>query len=146
MFKKIIQTDDDCAALVLRLALGIMMFPHGAQKMLGWFGGGGFSGTMQFFSQNMGMPAVLAFLVIIIEFFGSIGLTVGFLSRIAALGVSVVMLGAVVTVHAANGFFMNWLGNQEGEGFEFHILAIGIAIAVMLKGGGAFSVDRKLSA
>lgn len=145
MLKKIMQTDDDYAALVLRLALGIMMFPHGAQKMLGWFGGGGFSGTLGFFTQNLGMPAVLAFLVIIGEFFGSIALIIGFLSRVAALGVGVIMLGAVVMVHAANGFFMNWYGNQEGEGFEFHILALGIAIAVTLKGGGAFSVDRKLS-
>jgi len=145
MFKKLIDTNDDAVQTVLRLALGIMIFPHGAQKMLGWFGGGGFSGTIQFFSGTFGVPAILAVLVIFAEFFGGLGLIAGFLSRVAAAGVALVMLGAVFMVHLQNGFFMNWMGNQAGEGFEFHLLAVALAVAVMVRGSGALSLDAMLS-
>jgi putative oxidoreductase len=134
----------DYAALVLRLTLGLVMFPHGAQKALGWFGGYGFSGTMGFFTEQMGIPALFAFLAITAEFAGSLGLIVGFLSRIAALGIASVMAVAIVTSHLSNGFFMNWYGNQSGEGFEYHLLAIGLAIGTMILGSGAFSVDARL--
>lgn len=144
MLKRLMQTDDDVGMLIVRLALGIVMFPHGAQKLLGWFGGGGFSGTMQGMTQ-MGLPAVIVFLVIVFEFFGSLSLITGFLGRVGAFGIFCVMVGAVLTVHLHNGFFMNWMGTQKGEGFEYHLLAIGIAIAVMIKGSGAFSIDRSLS-
>lgn len=145
MFYKLIQTDDDSAGLVLRVLLGIVFFPHGAQKLLGWFGGHGFSGTMGFFTENMGIPAVFAFLAIMAESLGSVALLTGFMTRIAALGIGTVMVVAVLTVHLPYGFFMNWFGNQKGEGFEFHLLAIAIAIALIIKGGGKWSIDRLLS-
>jgi len=128
---------------LLRLALGVVIFPHGLQKTLGWFGGAGFQGTMAFFTQGS-IPAVFAFLAICAEFLGGLGLIVGFLSRIAAFGIICEMLVAVFRVHLANGFFMNWAGNQKGEGFEFHILAIGIGLAILIRGAGAFSVDRAI--
>ena len=144
MFKKLIKTQDNLVATLLRLTLGFVIFPHGAQKVLGWFGGYGFSGTMGFFA-GMGVPAVFAVLAIVAEFAGSIGLLTGFLTRVAAFGIACVMLVAVAMIHSANGFFMNWAGNQKGEGFEYHILALGLAIAVMILGGGSHSIDRKLS-
>jgi len=143
MLKKLMQTDDDAGMLIVRLALGIVMFPHGAQKLLGWFGGGGYTATMQGMSQML--PAVIVFLVIFCEFFGSLSLIAGFLGRLGALGVLCVMVGAVLTVHLHNGFFMNWGGKQAGEGFEYHILAVGIALAILIKGSGRFSIDRALS-
>ena len=144
MLRRLLRTNDDVVGLVLRLALGIVIFPHGAQKMLGWFGGPGFAGTFGMFEQFFGLPAVVTFLVILAEFFGSLGLILGFLTRVAAVGVGLVMLGAVWLVHRHVGFFMNWTGAQGGEGFEFHILAVGIALALLLTGGGRASVDRVL--
>jgi len=146
MIQKIIQTDKDISALVLRLLLGIVFFPHGAQKVLGWFGGHGFSGTMDLFTHNLGIPAAFAFLAIMAESLGSLGLILGFLTRIAAFGISCVMVVAVFMLHLQNGFFMNWFGNQKGEGFEYHILVVAICIALMIKGGGLWSVDGALSA
>jgi putative oxidoreductase len=143
MFDKLIRTDKDQTTIILRLALGIVMFPHGAQKLLGWYGGYGFSATMDWFT-GIGIPAVIAFLVILGEFFGALGLIFGFLSRLAATGIALIMLGAVIMVHSEHGFFMNWSGSQAGEGYEFHILAIGIAIAIAIRGSGALSIDRML--
>lgn len=135
------KTDCGLAPLVARLALGLVMFPHGAQKALGWFGGYGFSGTMGFFTGTMHIPALFAFLAILAEFAGSIALIAGLFSRVAALGIAVNMAVAIVTTHAANGFFMNWFGNQKGEGIEYHILAIGLALVVLVAGGGKASLD-----
>ncbi len=145
MFKSLLKTDNDYSATVLRLLLGIVMFGHGGQKMLGWFGGGGFQGTMQGMSEALGIPAFLVFLVIVTEFFGSIALIIGFLGRIAALGVGVIMVVAVLKIHGQNGFFMNWYGAQPGEGFEYHLLVIAIVVALLIKGSGALSVDKALS-
>jgi putative oxidoreductase len=142
--KKIMNTSNDVAFTVLRLVLGVIFFAHGAQKLLGWFGGYGFQGTMGFF-EHMGMPAPVAFLIICTEFFGGLGLIVGLLSRIAALGIGVEMIGAIFLVHLPNGFFMNWAGTQKGEGFEYHLLAIAAAAVLLLRGSGAFSLDRRLS-
>lgn len=141
MITKLLKTDDDITGFVLRALAGIVMFPHGAQKLLGWFGGYGFSGTMDFFTDKMGIPAVIAFMVIISEFFGSLALIAGALTRLAAFGMGCVMLVATLMVHLPNGFFMNWSGKQPGEGFEYHLLAIAIAVALMIKGGGRWSVD-----
>jgi putative oxidoreductase len=141
MFKSLMRTDGGAASLFLRLALGIAMFPHGAQKMFGWFGGYGFSGTMNGLASTFGLPTFLVFLVIITEFFGSLGLIFGFLTRLSALAVGVEMLVAALMVHVHNGFFMNWTGAQKGEGFEYHILAVAIALALVIKGGGALSID-----
>ncbi|PYQ15442.1 MAG: hypothetical protein DMF80_09055 [Acidobacteria bacterium] len=146
MFRKLIATDDDTASLVLRVVTGIVFFAHGAQLALGWFGGNGFTATMQFFTQSMHIPAVFAFLAIMAQFLGSLGLVVGLLTRVAALGIAVVMAVAVLKVHLAVGFFMNWFGNQKGEGYEYHLLAMAIALALVIKGGGRSSIDRALTA
>ncbi len=143
MFRRLLATSDDWAMTVLRLALGVVFFAHGAQKMLGWFGGYGFSATMGYFTHS-GIPAPLAFLAIAAEFFGGIGLLVGLLSRVAASGIVVTMVVAVLKVHLPFGLFMNWSGAQKGEGFEYHLLAIAIGIAIMLNGGGVVSLDRAL--
>ena len=146
MFGKIIRTDrHNCALAITRIVLGIVMFAHGAQKMLGWFGGYGFSGTMGFFTHTAGIPAPFAFLAICAEFFGGLGLIVGFLSRIAAFGIACNMLVAVVMIHRHVGFFMNWTGNQKGEGFEYHLLVLAIAAAIIVAGAGALSIDGYLS-
>jgi putative oxidoreductase len=138
------RTPDSSSLMIVRLALGIVFLPHGLQKTLGLFGGGGFSGTMGFFT-GQGMPAALAFLVILAESAGSLGLILGFLTRIAALGIGCVMVGAIFMVHLPNGFFMNWDGKQAGEGFEYHLLAIGMALALLLGGGGRASIDRAIA-
>lgn len=135
------RTDDSWASLILRIGLGGVMFVHGAQKLLGWFGGHGFEGTMGFFTEKMGLPWLLAFLVIIGESLGSLGLIVGFLTRFAAAGFIMIMLGAIVTVHWPYGFFMNWSGQQQGEGFEYHLLAITMSAALVVIGGGKWAVD-----
>jgi len=145
LFRSLVRTDDDVAPLVLRLTLGLVMFPHGAQKMLGWFGGYGFEGTMGYLTGAAGLPWIVALTVVAAEFFGSIGLVTGLFGRVAALGVGAVMTGAILTVHLQNGFFMNWSGQQAGEGFEFHLLAIGISIALLVKGSGGLSLDRWLT-
>jgi putative oxidoreductase len=142
--KKLMGTSNDVALTMLRLVLGVVFFAHGAQKMLGWFGGFGFHGTMGAFT-GMGMPAPLAFLIICTEFFAGLGLIVGLFTRIASLGIAGLMIGAIFMVHLQNGFFMNWMGTQKGEGFEYHLLAVAMAAALLLRGGGAFSLDRTLS-
>jgi len=136
----LINTNSSCGPLVARLVLGLVMFPHGAQKVFGWFGGHGFAGTMQFFTGTLHIPALFAFLAISAEFAGALGLIAGLLSRVAAFGVASVMVVAIF-MHTANGFFMNWAGNQKGEGFEYHLLAIGLALVVMIQGAGKASLD-----
>jgi putative oxidoreductase len=134
------------AALFIRLAIGIVLFPHGAQKLLGWFGGYGYTGTMGFLTGQAHLPWIFAFLVIIIEFFGAIFLFFGFLTRLAAFAVFVNFLGILFTSHINNGFFMNWaVSPNKPEGFEYHILVLGITIGLMISGGGAASIDGALS-
>src|SRR6266403_3868871 len=145
MFRKLINTTDDPAVTILRLVLGVVFFAHGAQKALGWFGGYGFSGTMAFFTQQAHIPAAFAFLAICAEFLGGIGLILGFLGRVGAFGILCNMLVAVWMVHFKFGFFINWSGAKTGEGYEYHLLAIAVALALMIKGSGAFSIDRALS-
>jgi putative oxidoreductase len=145
MFKKLMATPDDSTLTFMRLMLGIVFFAHGAQKALGWFGGYGFSGTMGFFTTQMHIPAPLAFLAICAEFLGGLGLIFGFMARIAAFGIAMNMLVAVLMVHMHVAFFMNWAGNQKGEGYEYHLLALALAIPIIVRGAGAFSVDRALS-
>jgi len=113
--------------------------------MLGWFGGFGFSATMGFFTSTMHIPALLAFLAIAAEFFGGMGLILGFLTRIAAFGIAVEIVVAVATVHKAFGFFMNWNGTQKGEGFEYHLLVLAMTAFLIVRGAGAFSIDRARS-
>jgi putative oxidoreductase len=144
MLRKLFLTADDAALLVLRIALGAVFFPHGMQKLLGWFGGYGFAGTMDMFTTKLAIPAFFAFLAIAAEGLGSLGLISGFLTRVAAFGITVNMIVAVYMLHWQNGFFMNWFGNQKGEGFEYHLLVIAIGIVLMIKGGGKWSVDKGL--
>ena len=136
-----VQTSDGFSYLIPRIMLGCVFFPHGAQKLLGWFGGFGFTNTMSYFTNTAGLPWIVAFLVILAESLGSLCLIIGFLTRLCSLGLICVMTGAIITVHWANGFFMNWFGKQAGEGFEFHLLVIGICIPMLIYGGGKYSVD-----
>jgi putative oxidoreductase len=145
MRSPLFHTNQDSAPLIARVAAGVVMFPHGAQKVLGWFGGPGFAGIMGML-HAMHVPAAIAVLDPIAEFFGAIALVIGLLSRVAALGILCVMLTAVGLVHYANGFFMNWTGQQHGEGFEYHLLMIALCLIVIVKGGGAWSADRALTA
>jgi putative oxidoreductase len=144
MLQKLMQTHNDLALALARFILGIVLFAHGAQKVLGWFGGFGITGTLNMFAK-FGMPAGLVYFVMFVEFFGGLSMLFGLLSRLAGLGIVALMLGAIFTVHLQNGFFMNWMGNQKGEGFEFHLLVIAIAVLVMLRGAGALSLDRAIS-
>ena len=144
MLRKLMQTDEHAGMLIVRLTLGLVMFPHGAQKLLGWFGGAGFAGTLHGMT-GMGLPAALVVLIIAVEFLGSLARIFGFLGRVSALGFLGLMLGAIFMVHLPNGFFMNWMGSQKGEGFEYHLLVIGMALAILVKGSGSLSVDRSMS-
>jgi putative oxidoreductase len=151
MLKKLFQTNDDVALLVLRVVLGLVFFPHGMQKLTTMFGGFGFEGTMGFFTGKMGIPAIFAILAIMAEGLGWAGLITGLLTRIAAFGITVNMIVAVYMIHWHNGFFMNWFGamtsegKPAGEGFEFHLLVIAIGIALMIRGGGKWSLDKAIA-
>ena len=140
----LVGTHGDVVPLVLRLTLAVVMFAHGAQKALGWFGGTGLRGTLDFLRKS-GVPSPIAALAIMAELLGPLGLAVGLLTRVAALGIAAVMLGAILTVHRRYGFFMNWYGNEQGEGFEYHVLAIGLAVALVLNGAGMWSVDAMIA-
>ncbi|MEP7238211.1 MAG: DoxX family protein [Ferruginibacter sp.] len=143
--KRLFQTNNDYTGLFLRLSIAVVLFPHGAQKLLGWFGGYGFTGTMQFFTETKGLPWLVGFLVIMIEFFGSLLLLLGIGSRILAAAVAVLSIGIIFTSHLQNGFFMNWFGNQKGEGYEYFLLLIGLSIALLINGSGKLSVDKLLN-
>jgi putative oxidoreductase len=145
MIRKLIATDNDTAAAILRLVLGVIFFAHGAQKMLGWFGGYGFTGTMGFFTGVMHIPAPFAFLAIAAEFFGGLGLILGLLTRVASFGIFSNMVVAVAMFHGHFGLFMNWSGAQKGEGYEYHLLVLAMTAFLMIRGAGAASVDRLLS-
>lgn len=144
LWLRLLATDTSLAPTLLRATLAIVMFPHGAQKALGWFGGYGWSGTMGFLTGQIGLPSPLAALVILLEFLGPLLLLAGLGTRVVAVGFAAIMFGAIATVHAEHGFFMNWFGAQKGEGYEFHLLVIGAAIALALTGGGRWSFDRRL--
>ncbi len=145
MLEKLFNTDSsNTAALVARVFLGLVILPHGLQKLLGMFGGYGFSASVEFFS-GMGIPSVIGALIVLGESFGALFLILGFISRISAAGIGIIMLGAVATVHGQNGFFMNWFGTQAGEGFEYHLLALGLAASLFISGGGRFSLDNLIA-
>src|ERR1700722_6023105 len=144
--KKVLATVDDNTLTLRRLILGGVLFLHGSQTLLGGVGGFGFSGTMNFFTSMLHIPAPFAVLAICAEFFGGIGLILGLLARVAAFGIAVNMVVAVLMVHFANGPFMNWYGNQKGEGYEYHLLALALAIPIIIRGAGSFSVDGAIAA
>ena len=145
MLKRLLSTDSSRTLLFQRLVLGAVILPHGLQKLFGWFGGYGFSGTMQFFTDTIGAPAPAGFLVILSDSLGALALITGLGTRLAAAGTVLTMLGAILLWHLPNGFFMNWSGTQAGEGFEFHLLALALALPLAVRGGGAYSVDRVLA-
>lgn len=144
MINRMLNTESNWGGLIARLTLGIVLFPHGAQKMLGWFGGYGFNGTMDAFTSQMGLPWIVAFAVILIEFIGSISLILGFASRLWALAFAGLFAGIIYTNHLEHGFFMNWFGNQAGEGYEYALLIIGIALAVLINGSGKYALDSQI--
>lgn len=143
----VIATPADATATIARVALGVMILPHGMQKLFGVLGGYGFAGTMGYFTETLGIPWIFAFLVIVAEFFGGLGLITGLLGRVAALGVGATMVVGALMSHVQHGFFMNWGGQLAAgqEGFEFHILAVALALIVVLRGSGALSFDRLLT-
>jgi putative oxidoreductase len=143
--RKLFETDEAWTGLILRVMLGVVMFPHGAQKFLGWYGGFGFAGTLGFFTEQMHLPWLVALLVIIGESFGSLGLLIGLLTRFTAASMALIMVGAIGLVHWPNGFFMNWSGKQAGEGFEYHLLVIAICAALVITGAGKWSVDSVIA-
>jgi putative oxidoreductase len=145
MIHGITATQADWTLGVVRIVLGLIFFAHGAQKMLGWFGGPGLGTSMRTLTEHVHLPATLAFLVIAGEFFAGIGLIVGFFSRIAASVIVLIMAGAISTVHFRFGLFLNWFGDRQGHGIEYHLLAIALALVVSVKGAGAFSLDRLVS-
>ena len=144
MLEWLVATHGDVVPLVLRLTLAVVMFAHGAQKALGWFGGDGLRGTLDSLRKS-GVSSPVAVLAIMAEFLGPLGLAVGLLTRVAALGIAAVKLGAILTVHRQHGFFMNWYGNAQGEGFEYHVLVIGLAVALVLNGAGVWSLDAVIA-
>ena len=146
MKKVIFNTNkNNTAATITRTALGVVLFAHGAQKLLGWWGGYGFEGTMGFFTQTVGLPWIVGFLVIVIEFFGSLSLILGFATRLWSFAMFFMTLGIIQTSHIQNGFFMNWFGNQKGEGIEYFLLMLGLAGSLVFSGAGKFSIDSKIA-
>ncbi len=145
MLKLIFGTQNDTTGLILRLTLGGVMLPHGLQKAFGLFGGAGLQTTIDAFTAKMGIPLPIAILVVLAESAGALGLLVGFCTRLCALGIALVMGGAIYFVHGQHGFFMNWFGRQGGEGFEYHLLAIGLALAIFLHGAGKWSFDQRIA-
>jgi putative oxidoreductase len=145
MIAWIFRTIDSCGPTVLRLFLAGVMFPHGAQKMLGWWGGAGWKGTLKAFTDGMHIAAPLAMAAIITEFVGPICLALGLLTRVWAVGMATLMVVAVMKVHYSYGFFMNWYGKQKGEGYEYHLLVFGISLALLIMGAGNLSIDKLIS-
>lgn len=146
MMEQFFSSQNNWAGLLLRVTIAVVLFPHGAQKLLGWFGGYGFDGTMQYFTQTVKLPYIIGLLVILIEFFAPIALVLGVGSKILAAVIAILFVGIMLTSHLNFGFFMNWMGNQAGEGLEYFLLAIGASLALMLNGSGKFSIDNLIVA
>jgi putative oxidoreductase len=144
--ERFLETDDSWPLAFQRCVLGGVLFAHGAQKLMGWFGGYGLAATMHYFVGTLHVPAPLAFLVILAESFGAVGLILGLGTRLAALGAAAVMTGAIFLSHLPNGFYMNWSGDQKGEGFEYHLLALALAVPLIVRGGGRYALDGWLAA
>jgi putative oxidoreductase len=144
MLLDLLSTNADWTLTIVRTILGIIFFAHGAQKLLGWFGGPGLKQTLRTMHDTLGLPAPLAFAASAAEFLGGVGLIAGLLGRIAAIGIAVVMLTAIVMVNGRYGLFLNWLGDRKGHGYEYHLLAIALAVVIIVRGSGAMSLDRLL--
>jgi len=145
MKNKIFNTHNDWTGFVTRIAIGLVVFPHGAQKLLGLFGGFGFKGSMDFFTGTLHLPWIIGFMVILIEFFGSLFLIFGLAGRFWSASMIVLFIGIIFTAQISNGFFMNWFGNQKGEGYEYSLLVIGLSLATLINGSGKYSIDELIS-
>jgi putative oxidoreductase len=145
IWQRLFQTSNDLTLTIARLILAAIFLGHGTQKVFGWFGGLGFSRTLEVFEDTMGIPPVLTMMAMSAEVLGGLGLLVGLLTRIAALGVLVVMIVAPLANGLYVRFFMNWTGRNPGEGFEYHLLAIALILVVLVHGAGAVSIDRRLA-
>ena len=145
LVQTLLTTNPNIGFSIARFTLGLVIFPHGAQKLLGLFGGYGYSATMESFTTQMGLPGIVAFSIIMIEFFGSISLVLGFISRFWAIALAGMFVGIIYTTQLDHGFFMNWYGDQAGEGFEFSLLVIGLALTIIVNGSGKWSVDDLIS-
>jgi putative oxidoreductase len=145
MILDLLSTNPDWTQTIIRMILGIVFFAHGAQKVLGWFGGPGLKEAIRGMHESVGLPAPLAFAAVATEFLGGLGLIAGLLSRVAAVGIAVTMLSAIVLVHGRYGLFLNWFGDRKGHGYEYHLLALALALAIIVRGSGAVSLDRLLS-
>ncbi|MFZ6014006.1 MAG: DoxX family protein [Bacteroidota bacterium] len=133
----------DLTLLIIRVVLGSVIFAHGAQKLLGWFGGFGYEGTMQYFTNVVGLPYVVGLLVILGESLGALALVLGLFGRWMSAGIFIIIMGAMFVDHLKNGFYMNWFGNRAGgEGFEFDLLVFALSLAIVICGSGAFSIDH----
>jgi len=139
------KTEAHFAGIALRATLGIVLLAHGCQLFLGWFGGFGFNATMQHLTEKEGLPSIVSFAVIALQFFGAIAILLGAATRFISFAILNMFIGMIITSHLDYGFFMNWFGNQQGEGFEYHILVIGMAAGLCLAGAGSYSVDRLLT-
>ncbi|TGK12574.1 DoxX family protein [Leptospira fletcheri] len=144
MFYPFFATKPGIGPLFLRIGIFTCIFPHGAQKTVGWFGGLGYDVAMDYFTDTLGFPAFLGTAAIFFEFAGSLFLAFGFLTRFFASGIGITLFVAALT-HIHYGFFMNWFGDKGGEGFEYHILVVSMAISLFFSGGGSYSVDRSIS-
>ena len=142
---RLFATDNSVHGLVLRILGGLIIFPHGAQKLLGWFGGYGLEGTLGFLTGQLGLPAPVALLVILAESVGAVLLVAGLFTRVWAFLLGATMIGAIATLHAGNGFFMNWNGNQAGEGIEYNLLALGYFALLTVYGAGRWSLDAVIA-
>lgn len=143
--KSLFSTKEHYSGLIVRLTLGIVILPHGLQFLFGWLGGSGFNGAMQYLTGYGGLPWIISLLVILLQSFGAVSILIGFAGRIMAFSTTILFIGMIVTSHLDHGFFMNWLGKQSGEGYEYHLLVIGLCINLLYTGSGSFSVDRFLS-
>ena len=141
LIKQLLTTKPNIGFSIARSTLGLVIFPHGAQKLLGLFGGYGYSATMELLTTQMDLPSIVAFSVIMIEFFGSISLVLGLFSRFWAVSLAGMFTGIIITTQLEHGFFMNWFGNQAGEGYEYSLLIIGLALIVIVNGSGKWSID-----
>lgn len=144
MNQGLIKTNNSLAAFLIRLGLAIVIFPHGAQKVLGWFGGAGFQGTLEGMTAGAGLPLIIVILVMLIEFIGPILLLIGLFTRYTAFCMFALFVGIIFFAHIEQGFFMNWGGQNPGEGYEYHLLVLAMSLALVSAGGGRWSVDRAL--
>ena len=145
LVQKLLKTHPNIGFSIARLTLGLVILPHGSQKLLGLFGGYGYEATIDFFTTQMGLPSFVSFSIIMIEFFGAISLILGLFSRFWALALTGMFMGIIYTTQLEHGFFMNWFGNQAGEGYEYSLLIIGLALTIINNGSGKWSLDNVIS-